>query len=75
LELVSNPNTGGLANERASEPTRAASAAERLRRAKAERGLRERERAERSEPRERSEPAKRLARERVGESEGRSPSE
>src|SRR5262245_31302840 len=34
-----------------------------------------RERAQRSEPRERSEPAKRLARERVGESEGRSPSE
>jgi ABC-2 type transport system ATP-binding protein len=34
----------------------------------------ERERAQRSEPRERSEPAKRLARERVGESEGRSPS-
>src|SRR3954469_107307 len=33
-----------------------------------------RERAERSEPRERSEPAKRLASERVGESEGRSPS-
>jgi 2-dehydropantoate 2-reductase len=33
------------------------------------------ERAQRSEPRERSEPAKRLARERVGESEGRSPSE
>src|SRR5215207_876175 len=34
-----------------------------------------RERAQRSEPRERSEPTKRLARERVGESEGRSPSE
>src|SRR6185503_885426 len=34
-----------------------------------------RERAQRREPRERSEPAKRLARERVGESEGRSPSE
>jgi len=33
-----------------------------------------RERVQRSEPRERSEPAKRLARERVGESEGRSPS-
>src|SRR3954469_854968 len=33
-----------------------------------------RERAERSEPRERSEPAKRLAGERVGEAEGRSPS-
>ena len=33
------------------------------------------ERAQRSEPRERSEPAKRLARESVGESEGRSPSE
>jgi len=31
------------------------------------------EQAKRSEPRERSEPAKRLARERVGESEGRSP--
>src|SRR4051812_14974136 len=31
-------------------------------------------RAHRSEPRERSEPAKRLARERVGEFEGRSPS-
>jgi len=36
---------------------------------------RRRERAQRSEPRERSEPTKRLARERVGESEGRSPSE
>jgi len=34
-----------------------------------------RERAQRSEPRERSEPAKRLARERVGEPEGGSPSE
>src|SRR5204863_2710808 len=34
-----------------------------------------RERAQRSEPRERSAPAKRRARERVGESEGRSPSE
>ena len=34
-----------------------------------------RERTQRSEPRERSEPAKRLARERVGESEWRSPSE
>jgi hypothetical protein len=33
-----------------------------------------RERAQRSEPRERSEPTKRLARERVRESEGRSPS-
>ena len=33
-----------------------------------------RERAQRSEPRERSEPAKRRASERVGESEGRSPS-
>ena len=33
-----------------------------------------RERAKRSEPRERSEPTKRLARERVGEFEGRSPS-
>ena len=38
-------------------------------------GARDGERAQRSEPRERSEPAKRLARERVGESEGRSPSE
>ena len=36
---------------------------------------RRRERVQRSEPRERSEPAKRLARERVGESEGRSPSD
>jgi hypothetical protein len=35
---------------------------------------RRRERAKRSEPRERSEPTKRLARERVGEFEGRSPS-
>jgi hypothetical protein len=34
-----------------------------------------RERAERSEPRERSEPAKRLARARVVECEGQSPSE
>ena len=34
-----------------------------------------RERAQRSEPRERSAPAKRRARERVGESEGRSPSD
>src|SRR5213595_917736 len=33
-----------------------------------------RERAQRNEPRERSEPAKRRARERVGESEGRRPS-
>ncbi len=33
------------------------------------------ERARASEPRERSEPAKRLASERVGESEGRSPAE
>ena len=36
---------------------------------------RRREEAQRTEPRERSEPAKRLARERVGESEGRSRSE
>jgi len=43
--------------------------------AEATRRGRRRERAERSEPRERSEPAKRLARERAGESEGRSPSE
>ena len=56
------------------ERTRAA-AALRAPAPKAERPSVGREQAKRSEPRERSEPAKRLARERAGESEGRSPSE
>src|SRR3954465_15779815 len=52
-------------------------AAQKKRRERAQRSGAEerRERAQRSEPRERSEPTKRLARERVRESEGRSPSE
>ena len=65
-----------MANERSSEPTRLAFAPSNGRcYGEATRHERGREPAQRSEPRERSEPAKRLARERVGESEGRSPSD
>jgi hypothetical protein len=73
-----------MANEHASEPTRAewglGAPATRLRTIGSPgapgHGYATDDASERSEAsRERSEPAKRLARERVGESEGRSPSE
>src|SRR6266540_3411776 len=66
--VVAASNVARGAAKRATRTERAGAAAR-------ERASRVRERAQRSEPRDRSAPTKRRARARVGESEGRSPSD